>query len=84
MLLIPIQIKAMGEEEEEEKRQMKKIYQDILFSTDPIDKKKGVKALASYGKQAIPLIQELRDIETNEEMKNYMFDAISQINKGIS
>jgi hypothetical protein len=84
MLLIPIQIKAMGEEEEEEKKQMKKIYQDILFSTDPIDKKKGVKALASYGKQAIPLIQELRDIETNEEMKNYMFDAISQINKGIS
>jgi hypothetical protein len=46
MLLIPIQIKAMGEEEEEEeKKQMKKIYQDILFSTDPIDKKKGVKAL---------------------------------------
>jgi hypothetical protein len=69
---------------EEEEEQMKKIYQDILFSTDPINKKKGVKALASYGKKAIPLIQELRNVETNEDVKNYMFDAITQINKGIS
>jgi len=69
------------EEEEKEKKQMKKIYDDILFSTDPLNKKKGVKALASYGKKAIPFIQELRSVETNEDMKNYMFDAITQINK---
>jgi hypothetical protein len=70
----------MGEEEQE-KKQMKKIYDDILFSTDPLNKKKGIKALASYGKKAIPFIQELRSVETNEDMKNYMFDAITQINK---
>jgi hypothetical protein len=69
------------EEEEQEKKQMKKIYDDILFSTDPLNKKKGVKALASYGKKAVPFIQELRSVETNESMKNYMFDAITQINK---
>jgi hypothetical protein len=69
------------EEEEQEKKQMKKIYDDILFSTDPLNKKKGVKALASYGKKAIPFIQELRSVETNEDMKNYIFDAITQINK---
>ena len=60
---------------------MKKIYDDILFSTDLFNKKKGVKALASYGRKAIPFIQELRSVETNEGMKNYMFDAITQINK---
>ena len=69
------------EEEEKEKKQMKKIYDDILFSTDLLNKKKGVKALASYGKKAIPLIQELRNIETNNDMKNYMFDTITQIEK---
>jgi hypothetical protein len=69
------------EEEEKEKKQMKKIYDDILFSTDLLNKKKGVKALASYGKKAIPFIQELRSVETNEGTKNYMFDAITQINK---
>jgi hypothetical protein len=69
------------EEEEQEKKQMKKIYDDILFSTDPLNKKRGVKTLASYGKKAIPFIQELRSVETNEDMKNYMFDAITQINK---
>jgi hypothetical protein len=69
------------EEEEQEKKQIKKIYDEILFSTDPLNKKKGVKALASYGKKAIPFIQELRSVETNEGMKNYMFDAITQINK---
>jgi hypothetical protein len=69
------------EEEEQQKKQMKKIYDDILFSTDPLNKKKGVKALASYGKKAVPFIQELRSVETNESMKNYMFDAITQINK---
>jgi hypothetical protein len=61
---------------------MKKIYEDILLSTDSTDKKKGVKALASYGKKAIPFIQELRNIETNEDVKNYMFDTITQIEKG--
>jgi hypothetical protein len=73
----------LGEEEaeEQEKKQMKKIYKDILFSTDPINKKKGLRALAGYGKKAIPLIQELRSVETNEDMKNYMFDVITQINK---
>jgi hypothetical protein len=60
---------------------MKKLYNDILLSTDSADKKKGVRALASYGKKAIPLIQELRNIETDEDVKNYMFDTITQINK---
>jgi hypothetical protein len=66
----------------DEEQQMKKIYDDIMLSTDSANKKKGVKALASYGKKAIPLIQELRNIETNNDMKNYMFDAITQIEKG--
>jgi hypothetical protein len=30
---------------------MKKIYNDILLSTDSTGKKKGVRALASYGKK---------------------------------
>ena len=60
---------------------MKKIYNDILLSTDSINKKKGVRVLASYGKKAIPFIQELRYIETDEDVKNYMFDTITQINK---
>ena len=68
---------------DEEQKQMKKIYNDISSSTDPTDKKKGVRALASYGKKAIPFIQELRNIETNEKVKNYMFDIITQIEKGI-
>jgi hypothetical protein len=66
----------------DEEQQMKKIYDDIMLSTDSTDKKKGVKALASYGKKAIPFIQELRNIETNEDVKNYMFDTITQIEKG--
>ena len=61
---------------------MKKIYNDILLSRDSADKKKGVRTLASYGKKAIPFIQQLRNIETNEDMKNYMFDTITQIEKG--
>jgi len=52
---------------------MKKIYDDILLSTDSAIKKKGVRALSSYGKKAIPFIQELRNIET--------VDAITQIEK---
>ena len=60
---------------------MKKIYNDILSSTNSTNKKKGIKALANYGKKAIPLIQELRNIETNEEVKNYMSDTITQIEK---
>jgi hypothetical protein len=61
--------------------QIKNIYDDILLSTDSTNKKKGVKALASYGKKAIPFIQQLRSIETDEDVKNYMFDTITQINK---
>ena len=67
---------------DEEQKQMKKIYNDILLSTDSTDKKKGVRALASYGKKAIPFIQQLRNIETSEDVKNYMFDIITQIAKG--
>jgi hypothetical protein len=62
-------------------KQMKKIYDDILSSRDITNKKKYIKALASYGKKAIPFIQELRNIETNEDVKNYMFDTITQIEK---
>ena len=40
------------------------------------------KAIATVmEKKQIPFIQELRSVETNEGMKNYMFDAITQINK---
>jgi hypothetical protein len=67
---------------DKEEEQMKKIYNDILLSRDFTDKKKGVRALAGYGKKAIPFIQELRNIETDDDMKNYMFDAITQIEKG--
>jgi hypothetical protein len=62
----------------DEEQQMKKIYDDILLSTDSSNKKKGVKALANYGKKAIPFIQDLRNIETDEDVKNYMFDTITQ------
>jgi hypothetical protein len=65
-----------------DEEQMKKIYDSVLLSTDSTNKKKGVKALASYGKKAIPFIQELRSIETDDDMKNYMFDTITQIEKG--
>ena len=65
----------------DEEEQMKKIYNDILLSRDSTEKKKGVKALANYGKKAVPFIQQLRNMETNEEVKNYMFDAITQIEK---
>jgi hypothetical protein len=64
-----------------DKEQMKKIYDDILLSIDSTNKKRGVRALASYGKKAIPFIQELRNIETDDNMKNYMFDTITQIEK---
>ena len=67
--------------DQQQEHQMKKIYNDILLSRDSAIKKKSVKALASYGKKAIPLIQELRNVETNEEVKNYMFDTITQIEK---
>jgi hypothetical protein len=60
---------------------VKKIYNDILLSRDSSDKKKGVKALSSYGKKAIPFLRELRNIETNEEVKNYMFDTVTHIEK---
>jgi hypothetical protein len=63
---------------------MKKIYNDILLSMNSTNKKKGVRILASYGKKAIPLIQELRNMETDEDMKNYMFDIIVKIDKGLT
>jgi hypothetical protein len=66
---------------EDEDQQMKKVYNNILLSRDSTEKKKGVKALTGYGKKAVPLIQELRSIETDDDMKNYMFDTISQIEK---
>jgi hypothetical protein len=65
----------------DEQKQMEKIYDDILCSKGITNKKKGVKALASYGKKAIPLIQELRNIETDDDVKNYMFDTITQVLK---
>jgi hypothetical protein len=65
-----------------DEEQMKKIYHDILLSTDSTNKKKGVRALADYRRKAIPFIQELRSIETDDDMKNYMFDTITQIEKG--
>ena len=65
----------------DEEQQMKKIYNNILLSRDSAIKKKGVKALSSYEKKAIPFIQQLRNMETNEEVKNYMFDSITQIEK---
>jgi hypothetical protein len=60
---------------------MKKIYNNILSSRDSSEKKKGVNALASYGKKVITFLQELRTMETNEDVKNYTFDAIAQIEK---
>ena len=60
---------------------MKKIYDDILLSTDSTNKKRGVRTLAGYGKKAIPFIQGLRSMETDDDMKNYMFDIITQIEK---
>jgi len=52
---------------------MEKIYNDILLSIDPNTKKNGVKALAIYGKRATRLLQELRNLETNNDLKNYIF-----------
>jgi hypothetical protein len=33
--------------------------------------------------KSIPLIQELRNMETGEDVKNYMFDTLTQIEKRI-
>ena len=66
---------------EDEDQKMMKIYNNILLSRDSSDKKKDVSALANYGKKAIPFLQELRSIEINEDVKNYMFDAITKIEK---
>jgi hypothetical protein len=65
---------------QEQEHQMKKIYNDILLSRFCHQEKNG-QGIAGYGKKAIPLIQELRNVETNEEVKNYMFDTITQIEK---
>ena len=67
--------------EDDKEQQMKKTYNDILLSRDSADKKSGVRALANYGKRAVPFLQELHGKETNDEMKNYVFDAITQIEK---
>ena len=40
-----------------------------------------MRVLAGYGRKAIPFIQELRSIETDDDMKNYMFDTITEIEK---
>jgi hypothetical protein len=37
--------------------------------------------LGTYGKKAVPLIQELYDMEIDEGVKNYMLETITQINK---
>ena len=60
----------MSSSADEEQKQMKKIYNDILISGESTEKKKDVRALSCYGKKAIPLIQQLRNIETNEDLKN--------------
>ena len=59
---------------------MKRIYDDILLSTDSSNKKKGVRGLASYGKKAIPYIQQLRNIETDEDEKTICL-TLTQIEK---
>jgi hypothetical protein len=35
----------------------------------------------SFGKKSISLIQELYDMEIDEDVKNYMLETITQINK---
>jgi hypothetical protein len=59
---------------------MKRIYDDILLSTDSSNKKTGVRALADYGKKAIPYIQQLRNIETDEDEKTICL-TLTQIEK---
>ena len=67
----------MSAEEEE----IRKIYNDVILSVDALNKKKAVNTLGTYGKKAVPLIQELYDMEIDEDVKNYMLETITQINK---
>ena len=67
----------MSAEEEE----IRKIYNDVILSIDALNKKKAVNTLGTYGKKAVPLIQELYDMEIDEGVKNYMLETITQINK---
>ena len=67
----------MSAEEEE----IRKIYNDVILSVDALNKKKAVNTLGTYGKKAVPLIQELYDMEIDEGVKSYMLETITQINK---
>ena len=67
----------MSAEEEE----IRKIYNDVILSVDALNKKKAVNTLGTYGKKAVPLIQKLYDMEIDEDVKNYMLETITQINK---
>jgi hypothetical protein len=65
-----------------EDEEMREIYNDVILSIDSLNKKKGINTLGSFGKKSIPFIQELYDVETDEDVKNYMLETITQINKG--
>jgi hypothetical protein len=64
-----------------EEEEIRKIYNDVILSVDSLNKKKAVNTLGTYGKKAVPLIQELYDMEIDEGVKNYMLETITQINK---
>jgi hypothetical protein len=64
-----------------EEEEIRKIYNDVILSVDALNKKKAVNTLGTYGKKAVPLIQELYDMEIDEGVKNYMLETITQINK---
>jgi hypothetical protein len=66
-----------------EDEEMREIYNDVILSIDSLNKKKGINTLGSFGKKSIPFIQELYDVETDEDVKNYMLETITQINKGL-
>jgi hypothetical protein len=64
-----------------EEDEIRELYNDVILSIDSLNKKKGVNALGSFGKKSIPFIQELYEVETDEDVKNYMLETITQINK---
>jgi hypothetical protein len=64
-----------------EEEEIRKIYNDVILSVDALNKKKAVNTLGTYGKKAVPLIQELYDMEIDEGVKSYMLETITQINK---
>jgi hypothetical protein len=66
-----------------EDEEMREIYNDVILSIDSLNKKKGINTLGSFGKKSIPFIQELYDVETDEDVENYMLETITQINKGL-